>query len=485
MRSTKKNLLLLLICALFFISAGSAVAQGIPSWSPPTHIPAYTDDRPPIMLADSAGTVHAFNSIDLDPTRNVIYYRKWTPEGGWTMPVDIFIRPKEIIRPLQSVFLDHSGIFHLIFYVGTEDQGSVYYSTAWAGNADGAWSWTKPREVASGAGPLTSAVITGDGEDKLVIIYSGQKPSLGLYEVHSTDGGKTWSTPVAVETTYSPTKWASTIWTTYDTLGNLHAVWGIVNQNGVGEAIRYSHLGPDLAHWTEPIDLTTQSSKEVSTGAPSIIADGNELIAIYQDSQPPTKWMRRSEDGGKTWSAPVRPFSQIGGYESAFLVKDSNNIIHMLVGDRIPLPEIHGMWHSEYINNEWTDLQPIISGPVTNTFDPSAPQAVISRGNNLLVAWWNNVRDAGPADYSFTKLNAPELPSVPLPTLNPSPTPTSYPTETVPLSTPSVAPQPIGGTDPGGPANRSPVIAIILGIIPAVLLIGVILFIKRPNQGSR
>jgi hypothetical protein len=118
--------------------------------------------------------------------------------------------------------------------------------------------------------------------------------------------------------------------------------------------------------------------------------------------------MRTSDDYGDTWSIPIRPFPEVGEYEYAILNKDNDNHIHMILGNRIVEPEIHGMWYSRWVGNRWTALEPIVSGPVTSSFDPSAPQAVIAQGNLLFATWWNNVRreNLTGAWYSYKLLDA-------------------------------------------------------------------------------
>jgi hypothetical protein len=102
-----------------------------------------------------------------------------------------------------------------------------------------------------------------------------------------------------------------------------------------------------------------------------------------------------------------------------------------------------------------------------------------------MVAWRNDVHDPVPAEYSFTKLDVPELTSEPLPTLILTPTPTPLATETAVPSTPTT-PQP-GNTNSGTarPGTISPLVPIILGIAPALLLVVIIIWFKRSANETR
>jgi hypothetical protein len=110
---------------------------------------------------------------------------------------------------------------------------------------------------------------------------------------------------------------------------------------------------------------------------------------------------------------------------------------------------------------------------------------VISQGNLLLASWRNDVAPeyrSGPW-FSFSVLNTPELPSIPLPTIVPSPTIVQFntqatsvhlPTSTFPPLLPNMDNElemPVETTNPASP--------IFLGIVPVICLILVIYIAKR------
>jgi len=194
--------------------------------------------------------------------------------------------------------------------------------------------------------------------------------------------------------------------------------------------------------------------------------------------------MSISKDNGETWTLPIQPFPYIGEYEFTSMKKDSNGEIHLVLGNRIGNPEIHGMWYSKWLGNRWSSLEPITSGPVTSVYDPSAPQSVILQGNILFVTWWNNVqRDKlTGAWFSYKKLDAQELSIVPINT----PTYTVTPVEENLISTPTIQilPTPVT-TNQNFNSNSSsymPATSIFLGLIPAVIFI-IIFYIYKKKQG--
>ena len=400
-----------------FLALGDVVytpAQAINQWAPPQPIPDYVNLRAPILVADQNKTVHAFYNEPLDRTTDVFYYRKWNLEQGWTQQIDFMMVLLSVNNPIQSVFLDHSGMFHLIYHGDLDTDGNIYYTRAPAYQAERATSWSKPLLIGPGSGPVLAAQLLGDGQNNLVVLYSGQEAGIGLYEIHSNNGGDSWTEPRVVTLLDRADLWPYSIRMLLDREGHYHAVWSLVGSRGVGLGVYYSRLSADLSSWTHPFELATLEAGEYSTQWPAIIDDRDYLIIVYQDSFPATKFIRVSPDGGDTWNEPVRPFPHTGEYENPVMMKDGDLTIHMVLGNRIGNPEIHGMWHSVWQGERWSELQPVIAGPNTSTFDPSSPNAVIVQGNILFVSWRNDVADAGPAMYSYIILDATELPVVPL-----------------------------------------------------------------------
>jgi hypothetical protein len=204
-------------------------------------------------------------------------------------------------------------------------------------------------------------------------------------------------------------------------------------------------------------------------------------MVIYQDSFPATRYMRISRDGGQTWSLAVRPFPEIGEYENAILLKDNQGNIHMVLGDRTVDPEIHGMWYSRWLGRSWTPLKAITSGPVTSSYDPSAPQAVMVQGNLILAVWWHNVRRdlLSGAWYAYTYLDLTPDPRTPLPQA------TEVPTETPPAAenTPQSALTPSPQINPRSAGDQNPAIPIMAGLVPVVIgLPLVLIFLRRKSN---
>jgi len=406
----------------------SVASQGQGEWSPAARIPDYSDTvLPPYLVADPAGNVHALTSDwvgeeEEDPVLAVVY-RRWSPQEGWTSPVDVLLSPLGQAR-VQGAFLDTQGLLHLIFWGGVDVDASIYHSKAFAGSADRAQAWSPPQPI----GPLAlvpdAADIVGDGRDRLVVVYSGNVDGIGasLYVVTSDDGGDTWSEPEAIFTTYSTEQRIFTIDLFWGPRGTVHAVWDVVDARGRQIGGYYARLD-GTGNWSDPFPLDESRGHGVAN--PAVIeTEDDGIIVIYNNgvegAVAPVMWMRRSLDRGLTWSSPVQAAPSHRGRNGVVsLVVDSAGQIHWLFGQRIGgEPAVHGMWYSAWWGSQWSPPMPVISGPPRPDFDPYDARAVVLQGNILLATWRTDpgreVKNG--VWYSFRILDTPPYPIQPWPT---------------------------------------------------------------------
>ncbi|HEX9075792.1 MAG TPA: sialidase family protein [Anaerolineae bacterium] len=463
----------------------SSSAQSALSWSAAQRIRGYANDSdPPFLVADQNKTVHAFNSQWVGGDLAVLY-SQWSPGKSWTTPVDILLSPKARQATVQGIFLDSKGILHLIFFGGTEFDADIYYSRAPAVSAANAGSWSPPKSIGTYAGKLISASLVGDNQGDLFVVYSGNRDGNGLYAVQSSDGGASWSSATTIFLTDSTSLWAYAVKTALDPQGTLHAVWTVKNRLGLGEAVYYAHLEAGQKQWTLPMTLQTVRGGDYQADWASIIYYKNELFVLYDYSSPSHRWMRRSKDGGRTWTDPVIAFTSRGEYGHPVLLIDGSNTLHAILGNRTDDERLHGMWHTTWRGDHWDAVDPVVSGPMSPQFDPNRPQAVVSQGNIILVTWRT---DPGLTPngiwFSYATLDAPEWPVVPLPTAVATTAPTVTPIKVTSIEpTPSATARPVTGLQTNSPptpiADTSPATGVVLGILPAGFLLLVVIVMRR------
>jgi hypothetical protein len=167
--------------------------------------------------------------------------------------------------------------------------------------------------------------------------------------------------------------------------------------------------------------------------------------------------------------------------------------MHAFFGERID-DNNHGMWHTIWTGTAWSNPEAVVKGPQVkdviggNGFDPRSARAVISNGNVVLVAWGTDgAGGVNGAWYSYKRLDTPELPVQPLPV--PSLAVQEMVTESVPVMTPTLSAEKIpvilndGGDEPQ--SLRSPQTAILIGIIPVILLLLGIIFVRYISHNRK
>jgi hypothetical protein len=482
----RRSLLPFLLIGCFLL-VGEVLAQDQSRWSTSKQIPGYSaDTEPPILIADEDRTVHAFNSTQQNGER-VVVYSQWSKGVGWTPPIDIILPPLKQETRLNGAYLDEYGMVHLVFFSGDDLEAGIYYANAPLYQAGSASAWSKPELLGLSAESFPdNAAIVGDTKGNLFVLYSVKKPSPGLYEVHSSDGGKSWSEPASLFQTYNSYLKTNAVQMYVDNQDNVHAVWGEVDEVGHGVGVFYSHKTADSENWAEAVTLSNEII--AVQNAPSIVSYGDELIAIYHGngSTGLTRYMVRSSDGGESWSERVRPFAHIGSNGPTAFVIDSNDTLHLLFGNRLTLNNdttVQGMWHSTWEGQEWTKPDAVVSGIRVvddiggKGFDPSFASAAMSQGNTILVSWQTDP-SAGlnGSWYSYTTLTAPETPLVPLSPPTPrniiEVTDSSPGDEVMIMASPTPEILPETNIDvPTSPISNNPANSIVIGLIPVIVLL--------------
>lgn len=404
-------------------------AQQHTSWPPQQTIPGYhPETAPPVLLADQNRTVHAFSSqwIGEDGSQSVlaINYNQWTLNGGWTEPNDILLPAIKDQARLLDGLLDETGIMHVAFFSGDDTEANIYYAKAPALEAHNAYAWSEPTLI--GRNPLTpeNGAIAGDEEGNLVIVYSGGQIGNGFYASYSSDRGETWSEPVPIFLAYQIDLTPTFLHMHQGQSGWLHAVWSVNDIANHGQAIYYANFNFANREWSEPLELA-ETQGGLGTQAPRIVEHDDSLIVMYYEATGGKQNLIRSTDGGQTWTDPIPPFPHVGLNGPGDFVVDANDDLHYFWAQRITAgPDIHGVWHSVWQGNGWSEPEAVVSGPTVadqtgdKAFDPYDVQAVVSQGNVLLVTWRSDPGLKGNGVwYSFFETNAPELPLAGWPTL--------------------------------------------------------------------
>ena len=108
-------------------------------------------------------------------------------------------------------------------------------------------------------------------------------------------------------------------------------VWNVTNEQGQNVSGYYARL-PDLLNgeWSEPMEL--DENRGLGIAIPSVYEYKDQVFILYNNGldnlTAPVHWMRRSEDGGLTFTRHVRPFNNhIGRNGQFWFVVDSSDTL--------------------------------------------------------------------------------------------------------------------------------------------------------------
>jgi hypothetical protein len=489
--SLRQSVLVSILAILSLTNSFSTIWQGLPQWSPPERVPGFVNDTwPPLLIADQNRTVHAFSYQWLNEGEGfagrAIEYSKWTIGQGWTLPIDILLPPFKNDARLLDVFLDQSGIVHLIFWGGDNTEANIYYSSASIQNAGNARAWSAPVLVASKAGDPENGVVFMNHQNYLTILFSGREDGNGLYTTSSNDLGRTWTEPVLVVNSNDESNFINDLKITKSGSELIYALWNEVNPGGQGRGIYFSKFRERSGEWSNPTKLA-EAETGYGTNTPAMISYHNKILVFYNLAG--KIWQLSSNDDGENWSPARSLFSRHVGVNGAIsLVGDGNDELHMFFGQRITgSPDIHGMWHSVYRGDNWSEPEAIVSGPQhvdlhgDKAFDPFEARAVASQGNVLLVTWRQDPGLKGNGVwYSDQVLDAPELPlSVP-PTVLPTADQNVIPSTITSSPSPNLRPSPVfvenSLNESTLPTQKidNPTSVLLIAVIPVLLLISMV-----------
>lgn len=425
------------LCLLIITLTGGFSVQAQPTrqWNADQKVPGYLDDTfTPYLLADQNQTVHAFASqwIDDGGRRQAIVYRKWSLAGGWTRPVDVLLAPTGNAVFLGA-FLDAAGLMHVIFANGEGRNAAMYYASAPAQAADSVFAWSAPEAIATGISGVNSAALSGDGRGNLVAIYSGNIDGSGIYVVNSADGGQTWSEaqPVYLTQDTELTPYSLRLFSNPD--GQIRAAWNVVTNLGVDDLLYFASYDVSQGEWTRPVELDKRIDLPDYFGPsfPMIVDNGREIVVFYNGGNPftglpvlagrPVQRTTMSTNGGQTWSDPVVPFPfHVGRSGEHAMSLDGASNPHVLFVQRIEnevdgvYTIIGGIWHSVFQNGSWSNPDRFVT-----TYSPHDVRSVVVQGNVLLAVWREDPGEGKHGIwYSYSILDVPALPVVPLPTVN-------------------------------------------------------------------
>ncbi len=370
-------------CALLpFVAVHSPAASAQDSgWSSPAMIsdPGNLAWQPEI-LAGSDGIVRALWLEGIDnnnrPESAAIYFSELVGEN-WTRPIDVIATKSGRNIAYFSSALDSQGNVFILWC----GDGEFHISRNHVLTAGNAQYWQELMTL--GYRCISRPKVLVDGNDRVHVAYVLEVNDVSevLY-MHSTDGGQTWSEPVALPEYEKDGLDPAELDMVVDDKGTLHIVVELadLSEGGwPGQGIYYAKSSDEGRSWSPPLLIDDIDSGEYRDGygpfVPTLAtAFSDEVHIVWYGSPRGERHHVYSLDAGDTWSANQQISTFRGMTWHNLMVTDSIGNVHLASGT-IDDVIMYMVWQRD----QWSE--PTLISP--QQLGPHYPSLGISSGNVL------------------------------------------------------------------------------------------------------
>jgi hypothetical protein len=280
-----------------------------------------------------------------------------------------------------------------IYIVWSED-GLGNADILFTKSTDGGKTFSKPVNLSNSIGTSAAPVLNLNGNNVYVAWHDDTYNNFEIYFTKSTDGGKTFSKPVKLSQDFVNN--STTIDSEFPSIASspsaLYTVWQENSTGFFDILLRKSTDGGKT--FSKPVNLSNNSG---SSAFPRVAVYGNSPYVVWQDNVTGNFeiLLRKSTDGGKTFSKPVNLSNNSGNSsDPAIFIYEKN--VYLVWDDDSP-------GNADILFTKSTDGGKTFSKPVNlsnNTRGSFDPALAISK-NDIFVAWDDD--SPGNADILFTK----------------------------------------------------------------------------------
>jgi BNR repeat-like domain len=261
-------------------------------------------------------------------------------------------------------------------------------------STDGGKTFSKPVNLSNSIGTSAAPVLNLNGNNVYVAWHDDTYKNFEIYFTKSTDGGKTFSKPVKLSQDFVNNR--TTIDSEFPSIASspsaLYTVWQENSTGFFDILLRKSTDGGKT--FSKPVNLSNNSG---SSAFPRVAVYGNSPYVVWQDNVTGNFeiLLRKSTDGGKTFSKPVNLSNNSGNSsDPAIFIYEKN--VYLVWDDDSP-------GNADILFTKSTDGGKTFSKPVnlSNNIRGSFDPVLAISKNDIFVAWDDD--SPGNADILFTK----------------------------------------------------------------------------------
>jgi hypothetical protein len=399
----------ILIGIMFSFNTGIYAQVTSPFWTTPIDMTqglGSSNALDPVIVCDQYQNTHLVWGDRF--SESMLYYTN-DISGDWSAPIDVVARPDTIrlIIRIDADISNQDDVLHVI-WVDRWINADLHYSNVPLSEASSSRAWLTPIPLASGT---KNGALDVDVEGNIHVVYgnsSEDNREVGIDYIRSSDGGKTWSSPVEV--------FSKSVAFPSDPFGEI-----AVDDNGrihVGITIRsqdyddYSEIGYVRSldrglTWSSYrlIDDLGTAWQGVHIISPYTFGD-SEVHLTWHDPRRMHQW---SADGGDSWSEPVEIMklgAAFGGPNA--LTKDSAGVVHVVTAIR------GGVYSAKWDGTIWGLPERIEDRAI----DPHGQEFTICQGNKLQIVY-DDRNETQSIWYSSRMVDATNIAQESIPISNP------------------------------------------------------------------
>lgn len=480
---------ILLIAVLLLLapqdSPGVSAQTGSSGWSTPVMLFETTGRASePRVVVDLGGTLHVFWAYGAPGTEDAgsgqAIYHVSQRNGSWSQPIDVVTSPGDRVARMPSVAADEKGYLHIVWSGGS----AIYYSRAFAPEADGATGWSSPLAIVSGVTALEPDIAV-DPDGRLYTVWS--QAGAGLMFAYSDDDGGTWSRPQVAFRADADTELVRWGRLAVDEASHLHLV---LTHTMSGFHAAAERENPNFLYylrsedhgetWTDAFPM----AESAAFGEMNVVtsASGGVHVAWNGRAGRHGRYHRWSADGGRNWSpiyevlAADSPIATGGLTGSPAMAVDATGTLHLISATG------GGDYYFFWAGGQWSP--PLLIFPDAAGLGPSSeasstrqpteyPSVAVGDGNQLHAVasdarqriWYTGVQVDAPYEEPLGMPSpTPGLASSLNATESPAPSPSSP--VTVPITDSSVR----NGPKPA----QMPFLPTVIGIGFALIVVAIV-----------
>jgi len=364
-----------IVFAILAITVLAAATEAQVPFSAPLNVSNNSDfSFTPQVAVDSAGNIYAVWEDDTSSNSNILFSR--STDGGLT-----FSTPKSLSNTSGFSFspriaLDANGGINVVWEDDSPGNLDVFFSRS----TDGGNTFANPQDLSNDASDSGSPMVATDPSGNIYVVWENDSGVLGVFFARSSDGGATFTAPVALSTN---TGGSMSPQIAVDVNGDVNVVWE--DDSGNSSDISFSRSADHGATFSAPKSLSLGVGNSTSA---AIAVDLNGNINVAWENDSPGNFdlfFSRSTDGGLNFSTPKNLSNSAGLSRTVQMALDGGGNINVVWAENTPPNSSTDIFFTRSANGGASFSAP--RNLSSNAGFSANPSVTVDPGGNINAVW--------------------------------------------------------------------------------------------------